>query len=383
MRHLLVTNDYPPKVGGIQNYLWELWRRLPPESVAVYCTPYADSVAFDVRERYWIERSPEPWLIPYPWLPSRIDAIADRVGAELVLLDPAVPLGLVGPHLRHPYGVILHGAEVTIPGRLPVTRRILGRVLRRAVVTISAGEYALEEAQRCAGSVLRSIVIPPGVDIERFRPLDSEQRAAARRRFGLEHDDLVVSAVSRLVPRKGMDVLIRAAAELRSRYPRLRVLIGGAGRQHDELSAVIRELRAPVSLLGRLDDGDVGELYGASDLMAMLCHERWWGLEQEGFGIAFLEAAASGIPQVAGRSGGAHEAVADGISGLVIDQPRSVQVVVAAIAGLLDDPARRAEMGRAARRRAVEHFDYDVLARRLHQGIRGFGRGPWPNGPTV
>ena len=131
-----------------------------------------------------------------------------------------------------------------------------------------------------------------------------------------------------------------------------------------------------MTLLGRLDDADVPALYGASDLMAMLCHERWWGLEQEGFGIVFLEAGASGLPQIAGRSGGAHEAVEDGVTGMIVDAPRSVEAVAAAIAELLDDPLRREEMGRAARRRAVEHFDYDVLAHRLHEGLQRFGAGP-------
>ncbi len=211
VKHLLVTNDYPPKVGGIQNYLWELWRRLPPDSTAVYCTPYDRDVAFDASQEYWIERSPEPVLVPYPWLPRRIDALADRLDVDLVLLDPAVPLGVVGPFLNHPYGVILHGAEVTIPGRLPVSKQVLGRVLRGAVVAISAGEYALAEAERCARQSLHSIVIPPGVDTERFRPLDRHERLAARTDFGLGEDDLVISTVNRLVPRKGMDVLIRAS----------------------------------------------------------------------------------------------------------------------------------------------------------------------------
>ncbi|MGI9610015.1 MAG: glycosyltransferase, partial [Acidimicrobiia bacterium] len=169
MRHLLVTNDYPPKVGGIQNYLWELWRRLPPESTAVYCTPHSGAEAFDAAQEYWIERSPEPVLIPYPWLPKRIDALAARLNSNLVLLDPAVPLGAIGPFLDHPYGVILHGAEVTIPGRLPGSKQILGKVLRGARVVVSAGEYALAEAQRCAGVDLNAIVVPPGVDTERFR----------------------------------------------------------------------------------------------------------------------------------------------------------------------------------------------------------------------
>ncbi len=370
MKHLLVTNDYPPKVGGIQNYLWELWRRLPPENTAVYCTPYEGDVRFDVAQDYWIERSPEPVLIPYPWLPRRIDALADRLNADLVLLDPAVPLGIIGPFLRHPYGVILHGAEVTIPGRLPLSKQVLGRVLRGAAVTLSAGEYALAEAERCAGKSLQSIVVPPGVDTERFRPFDAYEKLAARVHFGLGERELVISSVNRLVPRKGMDILIRAAAQLRSKYPSLQVLIGGKGRQSDDLAKLIDDLDAPVRLLGRIPDEDVARLYGASDAMAMLCHERWRGLEQEGFGIAFLEAAAAGIPQVAGRSGGAHEAVVHNKTGFVVDDPRSLDQVVRALDEILGSAALRAQLGAGARDRTVSDFDYDLLAARLHQGLQ-------------
>ncbi len=370
MKHLLVTNDYPPKVGGIQNYLWELWRRLPPESTAVYCTPYANDVAFDVEQDYWIERSPEPVLIPYPWLPRRIDALANQLGAHLVLLDPAVPLGLIGPFLDHPYGVILHGAEVTIPGRLPGTKQALARVLRGASITVSAGEYALAEAERCAGQPLRSIVVPPGVDTERFAPFDDEQKQAARAHFGLDGEALVISSVNRLVPRKGMDMLVRAAAKLRTKYPNLRVLIGGKGRQADDLASLVAQLEAPVRLLGRIPDDDVAKLYGASDVMAMLCHERWRGLEQEGFGIAFLEAAAAGIPQVAGRSGGAHEAVVHNETGLIVDQPRSLDQVIDALDEVLGSQAHRTMLGDRARERAVAQFDYDLLANKLHNGLQ-------------
>ncbi|NNE97283.1 MAG: glycosyltransferase family 4 protein, partial [Acidimicrobiales bacterium] len=225
------------------------------------------------------------------------------------------------------------------------------------------------EAERCARTELPAIVIPPGVDTERFRPLDRDERAAARMRFGLGERQLVVSTVNRLVPRKGLDVLVRAAARLSSRFPDLRVCIGGTGRQADHLAALIERLDAPVTMLGRLPDHDVPLLYGASDAMAMLCHERWGGLEQEGFGIVFLEAAAAGIPQVAGRSGGAQEAVVDGETGIVVDQPRSVDEVAAALSRLLESALLRHQLGAAARRRAVQDFDYDLLAARLHREL--------------
>lgn len=368
-RHLLVTNDYPPKLGGIQNYLWELWRRLPADETHVYCTPYAGAASFDARQPHWIERSPEPVLIPYPWLPRRISALAARLDAPLVLLDPAVPLGLIGPHLDRPYGVILHGAEVTIPARIPGSRALLRRVLAGASLVISAGEYALGEAERCVGRSLPSVVVPPGVDTERFRPFSPSERAAARAEFDLTDEHVVVSSVNRLVPRKGMHLLIEAAARLASSHPELRVMIGGTGRAESDLRAQADELGAPVRFLGRISDGEVERLYGASDAMAMLCHDRWWGLEQEGFGIVFLEAAAAGLPQIAGRSGGAAEAVVHGETGLVVDDPTDVAAVTASLRTVIDDPDLRRRLGRAARERAVARFDYDVLARRLAEAL--------------
>ena len=130
MKHLLVTNDFPPKIGGIQSLLWEWWRRLPADRFAVLTSPYEGADAFDAGEPYRIERTREPVLLPHPWMVRRIDDLADDFGADLVVLDPAVPLGLVGPSLRLPYDLVLHGAEVTVPGRLPGTSHALAYTLR-------------------------------------------------------------------------------------------------------------------------------------------------------------------------------------------------------------------------------------------------------------
>ena len=374
-RHILVTNDYPPKIGGIQSYLWELWRRLPVDEFAIYTTPYPSAATFDAHHEMRIERSPEPVIGPYPWLVDRLNRYAEEEGADLVLLDPAVPLGAIGPYLDRPYGVILHGAEVTIPGRLPLSRSILARTLRSASLVIAAGHYPLAEAERCAGQSLPSVVVPPGVDHHRFHPFDDVARTAARRRFNLNHDDFVVATVNRLVPRKGIETLVRAAAlvqEGEATSPAgIKVMVGGSGRQEAELAKLVAETGAPVELLGRLADEDVVRLYGAADAMVMLCHDRWGGLEQEGFGIVFLEAAAAGLPQIAGRSGGAHEAVEHGVTGLIVDEPRSVEAAADAIQTLRRDQECRQRMGRAARKRAVESFDYDRLARHLGDAING------------
>ena len=370
-RHLLVTNDFPPKVGGIQSYLWELWRRLPADDIAVHTTPHTGASVFDADQAFVVTRSREPVLLPTPTVVRRVRNLAERQGAELVVWDPALPVGHAGRRVGRPYAVVLHGSEVTVPGRLPVARSMLARVLRGASLVICAGNYPAGEAERAAGCTLPTVVVPPGVDTDRFRPLDEAERASVRRELGLPVDAPLVVSVSRLVPRKGMDTLIRVAARLGRTEPDLVVAIAGSGRDRRRLEGLVASTGAPVRLLGRVPEELLPGLYGAGDVFAMLCRSRWGGLEQEGFGIVFLEAAAAGVPQVAGESGGAAEAVAHERTGLVMGRPDAVERVARTLSDLLGDERRRAEMGREARRRAEAEFSYDVLARRLRAGIDG------------
>ena len=369
MSHLLVTNDFPPKAGGIQSYLWELWRRLPPEDTSVLTTPYAGANEFDAVQPIRVERSRRRVLLPTPGLVREVDEVAGRLGADLVLLDPALPLGLIGPHLARPYGVVIHGAEIVVPGRLPGGRAALARVLRGAEVVISAGHYPADEAERAARQVLPTVVIPPGADIDRFGPLDAAERLEARRRFGLNPDALVVVGLSRLVPRKGFDVLIRAVAELATTRPELILVLAGSGRDRARLERLAHRAGAPVRFLGRVSEDDLSVVHGLADVFAMLCRSRWMGLEQEGFGIVFLEAAAAGVPQLAGASGGSGEAVVDGVTGSVVSDPRSVAEVGLRLAALVDHAERRRRMGAAARQRVETELTYDQLARRLADAL--------------
>ena len=367
MKHLLVTNDFPPKIGGIQNLLFEWWRRLPSESFAVLTSPYSGSRQFDAAQDFEIRRTREPVLLPHPLMIRAINKMAKQVGAELVVLDPALPLGLVGPHLNLPYALVLHGAEITVPGRLPVASRLLSRVLNNAEIVIASGGYPAAEASRICRSSKRIEVITPGVDIQRFRVLSSEQRVDARKLFGVSEDAELIVGISRLVPRKGFDVLIRAVSRLALEFPKLRLVIGGDGRDRGRLERIARELMSPVTFVGRVSDEDLPKLYGCADINAMLCRSRWMGLEQEGFGIVFAEAAACGVPQLAGRSGGASDAVDHEKTGLVVDDPSRVDDVVSNLRRLLVDKTLRTTMGQASRLRAENLFDYDKLALKLGQ----------------
>jgi phosphatidylinositol alpha-1,6-mannosyltransferase len=264
----------------------------------------------------------------------------------------------------------VHGAEVTVPGRLPGSGQLLGHVLRGATHVIAAGGYPAAEARHAAGRGMPPVtVVPPGVDAERFRPLDEAERKAARAELGLPADAQLVVSVSRLVPRKGMDTLIDAAARMRRTHPDLVVAIAGGGRDRKRLEARAGQLGAPVRFLGRVPDEQLAAAYGCGDVFAMLCRNRWAGLEQEGFGIVFVEAAACAVPSVAGDSGGAAEAVADGETGIVVRRPNDAEQVATALTRILDDDDLRARMGAAARRRAETEFSNDHLAATLDAAL--------------
>ena len=365
MPSLLVTNDFPPKLGGIQSYLYELWRRLPPAETTVLTTPFDGAREWDACQPFRIERVRQRVLLPTPALTRDIDALAREVNADVIFVDPMLPLGFVAPRLRAaPYIVIAHGAEITVFVRLPGPHAMARRVLRGAAAVVAAGGYPAREAARAAGRDLDGVIVPPGVDVDRFDgPLTDDERGPRRADFGLDPDRPVVLGLSRLVPRKGFDVVIDALAD----RPDAQLVIAGTGRDRGRLE---RRANGRARFLGRVPDRDLPALYGCADVFAMCCRDRWGGLEAEGFGIVFLEAAACAVPALAGRSGGAHEAVVDGRTGFVVS-PSDVAGVRAAVHTLLDDPELRTRMGAAARRRAVEGFSYDGLVAQLLPLARG------------
>ncbi len=365
-RHLLVTNDFPPKFGGIQNYLYEIYRRLPAQDVAVLTSSYPGDDAFDARAPFEVIRLERKWLLPTRPLVQLVTELISDMGAETLAVDPALPLGAIAGRLPLACTLVVHGAEVVIPAKLPILRSRLAAVVRSSNGIVAAGEYTLSALDKYRGSPFggsfRASIVPPGVDTERFHPLGEKERRELRERMGYREGDFVVVGISRLVPRKGMDTLIDACAIAAREVGGLRLVIGGEGRDGPRLKRRAESKQLAVTFTGRLSDPEMVELYQVADLFAMLCRNRWFGLEQEGFGIVFLEAAACGVPQLAGRSGGASEAVEDGVSGFIIEEPKNAALVAARILQLARDPELRFKLGDQARLRAKRHFDYGALA---------------------
>ena len=407
VRHILLTNDFPPKVGGIQSYLWELWRRLPLDDVTVLTASYQGSEWWDAQQKFRVVRSKEPVLLPHPLLARKVRRLAQAFGAKAVVIDPALPLGLLGPHLGLPYALVLHGAEVTVPGRLPASRQLMARALRGASLWVAAGGYAESEGRRVlragrkgngrdddeGGDLPPTVRIPPGVDPERFRPLPHIERLAARARFGLPAGGPLAVSVSRLVPRKGMDTLIEAAERASARLPGISVAIAGDGRDRGRLERLAGAATVPVKLLGELADAELPDFYACADCFALCSRARWGGLEQEGFGVVLVEAASSGVPCITLDSGGASEAVLDGETGVVVkprkptallasrDREAEAEGVANALIEVLSEPALARRMGEAGRRRAERGLSYDVLAPRLADALeRLAGGGHQPGG---
>ena len=360
MRTLVVTNDFPPRPGGIQAYVHSLASRLPPDEVVVFASSWKGAAVFDGAQRFPVVRYPSSLMLPTRAVLRQARAIAAAEGCDRVWFGAAAPLGLLAKPLALERSVAsTHGHEVGW-AMLPGARQVLRRIGRDVDVVTYLGDYT---RSRLAPVIPRLERLPSGVDTALFRPdCGGEQ---IRTRHGLTGRPVVVS-VSRLVKRKGHDVLIRALPELRRRVPDAALLIVGGGPYRATLERIAREagVADSVVLTGSVPWADLPAHYDAGDVFAMPCRTRRAGLEVEGLGIVFLEASATGLPVIAGRSGGSPDAVLEGETGHVIDGTR-VGEVARAVGDLLADPDRTRRMGEAGRAWVEREWRWDVLAPRL------------------
>jgi len=364
VRTLVVTNDFPPRPGGIQAFVHALASRQPTGEVAVYAPAWKGAAAFDAAQAFPVARHPGSLMLPVPAVLRRAREVARAEGCDRVWFGAAAPLGLLARPLGLARAVAsTHGHEVGW-ALLPGARQVLGRIGRDVDVVTYLGAYTRERlAPALPGARLERL--PSGVDTQLFRP--GCGGADVRRRLGLA-DRPVVVCVSRLVPRKGQDVLVRALPLLRRRVPDVALLCVGGGPEAPRLRRLAAEagVADDVVLTGSVPWPELPAYYDAGDVFAMPCRTRRGGLEVEGLGIVYLEASATGLAVVAGRSGGSSDAVLDGRTGHLVDGS-SVPVVARAVGDLLADPGRAAAMGAAGRAWVEREWRWDLLAGRLRE----------------
>jgi phosphatidylinositol alpha-1,6-mannosyltransferase len=369
-RTLLVTNDYPPQVGGIQRTLEALVRRLPPNRVAVLCPNAEGGDAFDRAAPYAVYRQPERFLWPLPEVRRRLHQAVRSFGADVVLFGAVYPLALLGPSLAEsgtPYLAAAHGFEYWLsiaPGTHALVRRATSRAAR---VPVMCSAFIARVVRTAVPDDVPVSVMYPGADLEAFRPdLPYEDLTDLH---GVADRPLIV-CVSRLVARKGQDVLIRAMPPIRRDVPDASLLIVGDGPDRDRLVRLAADApNGSVVFTGQVSEGDLPRYYRAGNVFAMPCRSRLGGLEVEGWGNVFLEAAACARPVVVGDSGGARESLAPGETGLLVNGS-DVDEVAGAVGSLLADPERADAMGRAGRERVVRAFGWSRAAEQLAGWLR-------------
>ncbi|MEN8234058.1 MAG: glycosyltransferase family 4 protein [Actinomycetota bacterium] len=348
MRLLLITNDYPPKPGGIQQYLGNIIDAYPDEyHVIAPADPGAEPDASVSRHHssfMWPTRSVAEWVIER----------AAAFGPDAILFGAPHPLPFLGPRLRErlgvPYGILSHGAEVTLPAAAPGTRQAVAKALRDADVRFAVSRFTADRVSRLTG---RDVVfVGAGVDIDTFVPPPNGANEIP-----------IVGCVSRFVPRKGQHRLIEAAGRLDRP---VELLFVGKGRKEVGLRKLADRLGVRARFAVDVPWSDLPGLYRQMDAFCMPCKSRWGGLEVEGLGLVFLEAAATGLPVLAGDSGGSPETVVPGETGFVV---HSVDDIVEGLEILLDDPAGAAQMGVAGRCYVEDVFTWPKVVERFRDGF--------------
>jgi phosphatidylinositol alpha-1,6-mannosyltransferase len=372
---LIVTNDFPPRPGGIQAFLHNMAQRLDPERLVVYASTWKRgregaeaTAAFDAEQPFTVVRDRTTMLLPTPAATRTAVGLLREHGCTSVWFGAAAPLGLMAPALRKAGAERLvattHGHEAGW-AQLPAARQLLRRIGESTDTITYLGEYTRSRIASALtpAAAQRMVQLPPGVDEKTFHPASGGD--AVRARLGLA-DRPVVVCVSRLVPRKGQDTLVLAMPRILAAEPDAALLIVGGGPYEKELRKLAREtgVADSVRFTGAVPWSELPAHYGAGDVFAMPCRTRRGGLDVEGLGIVYLEASATGLPVVAGDSGGAPDAVLDGETGWVV-RGGSPEEAADRIVALLGDAELRRRMGERGREWVEEKWRWDLLAEKL------------------
>ncbi|MCD0444488.1 glycosyltransferase family 4 protein [Glycomyces sp. A-F 0318] len=373
-RTLLVTNDFPPRRGGIQTFVHGMALRLPSDDLVVYTSTSPGWAEFDAAQPFTVVRDRTAMLLPTPRVARAVTDLAREHRCDRVWFGAAAPLGLLAAGLKRDTGIeraiaLTHGHEVGWAA-MPGTRALLGRIAASLDVMTYLGDYTHRRIAPVAGHLTRLEQLTFGIDAETFHP--GVDGSPVRRRHGLEGLPVIV-CVSRLVPRKGQDMLIAALPQVRRRLGRdVRLLVVGQGPYGHRLRAMAREhgVADAVVFTGGVPEHELAAHFAAGDVFAMPCRTRRRGLDVEGLGAVFLEAAASGLPVIAGDSGGAPDTVLHGRSGWVVDG-RDTAEIARRLVQVLGDPPLARRLGAASREWALSEWTWERQAGRLEGMLYG------------
>jgi len=369
---LFVTNDFGPRAGGIETFVIGLIERRPFGQTIVYTSAQAGSDEYD---KAWksefgvtVIRDRAKILLPTPRVARNVARIIRESDIQVAAFGAAAPLGLLSASMKRA-GVkktvaLTHGHEVWWAKVFP-----FNLALRKIGKSVDSLTYLGEFTQRAISRSLskasaeKMVKVAPGIDIDHFSPQDSSQ---LRRKLQLENKRVIVS-VGRLVHRKGQDNLIQSLPEILKSVPDAHILMVGQGPHLSHLKKLVDELNVVqhVSFIGRIQYAQLPQYICAGDIFAMPSRSRFFGLEVEGLGIVYLEASACGLPVIAGSSGGAPDAVLEGVTGIVVDGENNNEIAAAAIK-LLNDLDEAKAMGLAGRAWIIENWRWQIWSERFN-----------------
>lgn len=375
-RTLIITNDFPPRPGGIQTFGYEIAKRFEPGSVTVLTSNWEGALEFDAAQKFKVIRAGTRTLLPSKRTLRMAQEIVESEDITRVLFGAAAPLGLLAEPLRKS-GVksitgMTHGHE-TGWAMTPGTRQLLRKIGNDTDFLTYISEYTHRKIAKALSpeASKRMRRITPGVDIAEFSPGNASAGKRLRESLGWSERPVIV-CVSRIMARKGQDELIRALPKIHESTPEASLIIVGDGPYRKKVEHFVSSLGLEnfVHLTGKVSQGDLSKWYAAGDIFAMPCRTRVGGWDVEGLGIVFLEGSATGLPVVVGDSGGAIDAVIHGETGFLVNG-RDTDGIADRVSYLLNNPVAAKAMGEAGRNWVTSEWTWDQNFKKLDGLLSG------------
>ena len=369
---LLVTNDLGPRAGGIESFVLSLVERVPKGCLIIYTSTQKGSAPFDAQllERFGavVIRDRAKILLPTPRVNHRAVKILKQYQIKTVWFGAAAPLALMAKQLRTSGATnivaLSHGHEIWW-AKIPVLKQLLRKIIKDVDHLGYLGQFTKSEIVKASNQIDKFVQIAPGIDTDHFMPKSA--RADLIKKYRLE-DRRVIVSVGRLVHRKGQDKLIESLPKILQSFPDAVLLLVGEGPIKQMLKNTAKQLGVTnqVIFAGRVQHIDLPDYICLGEVFAMPVRSRFAGLEVEGLGIVYLEASACALPVIVGNSGGATDAVIDGVTGLLVNGSDTDQIADA-VCKLLTDQSRAKAMGLAGRGWVIENWQINTWSEKFNK----------------